>query len=115
MPRENSNGGKDRLGGITKAGHQYLRGMLIVGATAVVLCRTAGHQATVACVAVRQARDQDICGCAANKNARVASSPWSSSPHARVAAGFWICCLASDETHRDMIGGAFRCGGSQER
>ena len=36
MPRQNSSGGKERLGGITKAGHQYLRQMLIVGATAVV-------------------------------------------------------------------------------
>ena len=36
VPRQNSSGGKERLGGITKAGHQYLRQMLIVGAMAVV-------------------------------------------------------------------------------
>ena len=36
MPRQNSSGGKERLGSITKAGHQYLRQMLIVGAMAVV-------------------------------------------------------------------------------
>jgi transposase len=30
VPRQNSSGGKERLGGITKAGHQYLRQMLIV-------------------------------------------------------------------------------------
>lgn len=35
VPRQNSNGGKERLGGITKAGHQYVRKMLIVGARAV--------------------------------------------------------------------------------
>lgn len=36
VPRQNSSGGKERLGGITKAGHRYLRQMLIVGAMAVV-------------------------------------------------------------------------------
>jgi transposase len=36
VPRQNSSGGEERLGGITKAGHQYLRQMLIVGAMAVV-------------------------------------------------------------------------------
>ncbi|MDN4633997.1 IS110 family transposase [Sphingomonas sp. PsM26] len=36
VPRQNSSGGKERLGSITKAGHQYLRQMLIVGAVAVV-------------------------------------------------------------------------------
>jgi transposase len=36
VPRQNSSGGKERLGGISKAGHGYLRQMLIVGAMAVV-------------------------------------------------------------------------------
>lgn len=36
VPRQNSSGGKDRLGGISKAGHGYLRQMLIVGAMSVV-------------------------------------------------------------------------------
>jgi len=36
VPRQNCSGGKERLGGITKAGHRYLRQMLIVGAMAVV-------------------------------------------------------------------------------
>ena len=36
VPRQNSSGGKDRLGGISKAGNRYLRQMLIVGAMAVV-------------------------------------------------------------------------------
>jgi transposase len=36
VPRQNSSGRKERLGGITKAGHRYLRQMLIVGAMAVV-------------------------------------------------------------------------------
>jgi len=35
-PRANSSGGKDRLGRITKMGSQYIRTLLVVGATAVV-------------------------------------------------------------------------------
>jgi transposase len=36
VPRQNSSGGKERLGGITKTGNGYLRQMLMVGAMAVI-------------------------------------------------------------------------------
>lgn len=36
VPRQNSSGGKERLGGITKQGNRYLRSMLTVGALAVI-------------------------------------------------------------------------------
>ena len=36
VPRQNSTGGKTRLGGISKQGDRYLRRLLIVGATAVI-------------------------------------------------------------------------------
>jgi transposase len=36
VPRQNSSGGKDRLGRISKMGDRYLRKLLVVGATAVV-------------------------------------------------------------------------------
>ena len=36
VPKQNSSGGKERLGGISKAGNRYLRQMLIVGAMAVI-------------------------------------------------------------------------------
>ena len=36
VPKQNSSGGKERLGGITKAGSRYLRQMLVVGAMAVI-------------------------------------------------------------------------------
>jgi transposase len=36
VPRQNSSGGKERLGGITKAGNRYLRQLLVVGALAVI-------------------------------------------------------------------------------
>ena len=36
VPKQNSSGGKERLGGITKQGNRYLRQMLVVGALAVI-------------------------------------------------------------------------------
>ena len=36
VPRQNSSGGKERLGGITKQGDRYLRQLLVIGALAVV-------------------------------------------------------------------------------
>jgi transposase len=36
VPRQNSSGGKERMGGISKMGDRYLRHLLVVGATAVV-------------------------------------------------------------------------------
>jgi len=36
VPRQNSSGGKDRLGRISKIGDRYLRKLLVVGATSVV-------------------------------------------------------------------------------
>jgi transposase len=36
VPRQNSSGGKERLGGITKEGNRYLRQLLVVGSLAVV-------------------------------------------------------------------------------
>jgi len=36
VPRQNSSGGKERLGGITKQGNRYLRQMLVVGSLAVI-------------------------------------------------------------------------------
>ena len=36
VPRQNSTGGKERLGSISKQGDRYLRRLLVVGATAVI-------------------------------------------------------------------------------
>ena len=36
VPKQNSSGGKERLGGITKQGNRYLRQLLVVGAMAVI-------------------------------------------------------------------------------
>ena len=44
VPKQNSSGGKERLGGISKAGNRYLRQMLVVGAMTVI--RYAGRHGT---------------------------------------------------------------------
>lgn len=36
VPRQNSSGGKERLGAISKMGDRYLRHLLVIGATAIV-------------------------------------------------------------------------------
>jgi transposase len=36
VPKQNSSGGKERLGGVTKQGDRYLRGLLTAGALAVI-------------------------------------------------------------------------------
>jgi transposase len=36
VPKQNSTGGKDRLGSISKAGNRYLRSLLVVGAVSVI-------------------------------------------------------------------------------
>ena len=36
VPRERSTGGKQRLGGISRAGNERLRSLLVLGATAVI-------------------------------------------------------------------------------
>ena len=36
VPKQNSSGGKDRLGGITKTGDRYLRSLLMLGALTVI-------------------------------------------------------------------------------
>ncbi|MGA0565496.1 transposase [Ancylobacter sp. VNQ12] len=54
VPKQNSSGGKERLGGITKQGDRYLQQMLVVGALAVVrYARAQRHAPAVADPAAR--------------------------------------------------------------
>jgi transposase len=39
VPKQNSTGGKERLGGITKSGDRYLRRLLVIGATGLIRYR----------------------------------------------------------------------------
>jgi transposase len=73
VPRQNSSGGKERLGGITKQGDRYLRQLLVVGAVAVI--RYAQRHGTRRPWLVRllARRTPKVAAVAlANKNARMA-------------------------------------------
>lgn len=72
VPKQNSSGGKERLGGISRAGNRYLRQMLVVGAIAVI--RYAERHGTkrpwlVELLARRPAKVAAVA--LANKNARI--------------------------------------------
>lgn len=72
VPRQNSSGGKARLGSITKAGHGYLRQMLIVGAMAVVRYAERNGTKRPWLVQLLARRKPKVAAVAlANKNARI--------------------------------------------
>jgi transposase len=72
VPRQNSTGGKHRLGGISKRGNQYLRRLLINGASANLLRSTATN-ADPWVIRLRQRRPGLVVAVAlANKTARIA-------------------------------------------
>ncbi|MDR6513411.1 transposase [Novosphingobium capsulatum] len=72
VPRQNSSGGKERLGSITKAGNRYLRQMLFTGAMAVIrrAMQSTRHTWLVRLLERRKPKVAAIA--LANKNARIA-------------------------------------------
>uniref|UniRef100_UPI001ADEE0E1 transposase n=1 Tax=Pararhodobacter sp. SW119 TaxID=2780075 RepID=UPI001ADEE0E1 len=74
VPRQNSSGGKERLGRVSKMGNGYLRRMLVVGATSVT--RRAGTINTRTGAWVRSLLDRKptrlVTVAIANKTARTA-------------------------------------------
>ena len=73
VPRQNSSGGKERLGGISKQGDRYLRKLLVVGASAVLRQARANpnkHPWLIQLLARRPAKVAVVA--LANKMARVA-------------------------------------------
>jgi transposase len=74
VPRQNSSGGKDRLGRISKMGDGYLRRLLVVGATSVV--RRAGGNTSATGVWMRSLLERKparlVTVAVANKTARIA-------------------------------------------
>jgi transposase len=74
-PKEHSTGGKQRMGGISRAGHERLRQLLVSGATAVirVATRPGNKLATEWLLKLLQRRPRKLAAVAlANKMARVA-------------------------------------------
>lgn len=74
VPRQNSSGGKDRLGRISKRGDGYLRKLLVVGATSVI--RRSGDNASATGAWVRSLMERKpsrvVTVAMANKTARIA-------------------------------------------
>lgn len=73
MPKQNSTGGKERLGSISKAGDRYLRQLLVTGAMAVIRrARQLGHTRHPWLAPLMQRRAGKIAAVAlANKTARI--------------------------------------------
>lgn len=73
VPRQNSSGGKERLGGITKQGDRYLRQLLVVGAVAVIRYAVRNGARRPWLVQLLARRTPKVAAVAlANKNARMA-------------------------------------------
>lgn len=86
VPRQNSSGGKERLGGISKQGDRYIRRLLISGAHAVLQYAKRGRPGSSWATGLLQRRPFKLVAVAlANKTARIA----------------WAL-LARGETYRSM-------------
>ena len=72
VPKQNSSGGKERLGSITKAGNRYLRQMLFAGAMAVIRRAMQGTRRTWLIRLLERRRPKVAAMALANKNARIA-------------------------------------------
>ncbi|AJP70570.1 IS110 family RNA-guided transposase [Sphingomonas hengshuiensis] len=72
VPRQNSSGGKERLGSITKAGNRYLRQMLFAGAMAVIRRAMQSTRRTWLVRLIERRKPKVAAIALANKNARIA-------------------------------------------
>ena len=84
VPRQNSSGGKQRLGGITKQGDRYLRQLLVVGAVAVIRYAQRNGARRPWLVQLLARRTPKVAAVAlANKNARMVWAIMTSGEHYR--------------------------------
>jgi transposase len=93
-PLQNSSGGKERLGRITKMGDKYLRKLLVIGATSLV--RRARHKPETA--------DQRLVGLLARKPVRVATVAMAN----KIARIVWAVMTRGDvyqASHSPMLAG----------
>ena len=74
VPKQNSTGGKDRLGSISKAGNRYFSQLLVVGALSVIRrAKQLGYTRHPWLVRLMQRRSTKVAAIAlANKIARIA-------------------------------------------
>jgi transposase len=87
VPKQNSSGGKERLGSISKAGNRYLRQMLVVGAMAVIRYAERHGTRRPWLVQLMQRRSAKVAAVAlANKMARIIWALMISGEHYREPA-----------------------------
>ena len=88
VPRQNSSGGKERLGGISKMGDRYLRHLLVVGGTAIV--RYTRRKATAVSIWANRLLERKparlVTVAVANKMARIAWAVMARQENYRAAA-----------------------------
>ncbi|MGZ5178782.1 MAG: IS110 family RNA-guided transposase [Burkholderiales bacterium] len=72
VPSQNSSGGKERLGSVTKAGNRYLRQMLFAGAMAVIRRAMQGTRRSWLSRLLERRKPKVAAMALANKNARIA-------------------------------------------
>ena len=72
VPKQNSSGGKEWLGSVTKAGNRYLRQMLFAGAMAVIRRAMQGTRRTWLIRLLERRKPKVAAMALANKNARIA-------------------------------------------
>ncbi|WP_227340362.1 IS110 family transposase [Sphingopyxis sp. P8] len=84
VPRQNSSGGKERLGGISRAGNRYLRQMLVVGAMAVIRHAERHGSKRAWLIELMKRRAKKVAAVAlANKTARMVWAMMTSGEHYR--------------------------------
>ena len=83
VPRQNSSGGKQRLGSITKAGNRYLRQMLFTGAMAVIRRAMQSTRRPWLARLLERRKPKIAAMALANKNARIAWAMMMSGDHYR--------------------------------
>jgi len=85
VPRQNSSGGKQRLGSITKAGNRYLRQMLFTGAMAVIRRAMQSTRRPWLARLLERRKPKIAAMALANKNARIAWAMMMTGDHYREA------------------------------
>ncbi|MGB0844655.1 MAG: IS110 family transposase [Alphaproteobacteria bacterium] len=88
VPRQNSSGGKERLGRITKMGNRYLRRLLVIGATSVIRHSSKHDHHTSRWIAkLKETKPHRLVTVAiANKTARIVWALMSKDEHYKVTA-----------------------------
>ena len=87
VPKQNSTGGKERLGAISKAGNRYLRKLLVIGAMAVIKrAKQLGYTRHPWLVKLMERRSTKVAAVAlANKIARTAWAMMARNEHYRIS------------------------------